>query len=86
MGIGGSSTVQDIGLYEKLESHNAVFWHWKQDAAVARKEAMNADIYLTSANALAETGEMVNIDGVGNRISATLFGHKKEPVLPGSDK
>ena len=86
VGIGGSSTVQDIGLYEKLESHNTVFWHWKQDAVVARKEAMNADIYITSANALAETGEMVNIDGVGNRISATLFGHKKVYYIIGKNK
>ena len=86
VGIGGSSTVQDINLYEKLEGHNTVFWHWKQDADTARKEAMTADVYLTSANALAQTGEMVNIDGVGNRISATLFGHKKVYYIIGKNK
>lgn len=86
VGIGGSSTVADIGLFEKLEEHNTMFWHWKQDADTARKAAMTADVYLTSANALAETGEMVNIDGVGNRISATLFGHKKVYYIIGKNK
>ena len=39
----------------------------------ARKAAMQADVYLTSANGLAETGEIVNIDGTGNRVAATLY-------------
>ena len=31
VGIGGSSTVTEIGLYELLEKHNRVIWHWKQE-------------------------------------------------------
>lgn len=86
VGIGGSSTVKDLGLYEALQTHNTVYWHWMQEAGLARKQAMQTDVYLTSVNALAETGELVNIDGTGNRVSATLFGHQKVYFLIGRNK
>ena len=86
VGIGGSATVRDIGLYELLEKHNQVIWHWKQEPGPARIAAMNTDVYLCSANALAESGEMVNIDGAGNRVAATLFGHKKVYFLIDKNK
>ena len=47
---------------------------------------MQADVYLTSANALAETGEIVNIDGAGNRVAASLFGHEKVYFVIGRNK
>ena len=86
IGIGGSGTVRDCGAYELLETHNTVYWHWKQEPNEARKNAMTAEVYLTSVNALAETGEMVNIDGAGNRVASTLFGHKKVYFLISRNK
>lgn len=86
VGFGGSATLDALGLYERLGGHNQVIWHWKQDAAPARKAAMQSDVYLTSANALAETGEIVNIDGAGNRAAATLFGHEKVYFVIGRNK
>ena len=86
VGIGGSGTVKDIGAYELLSSHNTVYWHWMQEPDEARKNAMSTDVYLTSVNALAESGEMVNIDGAGNRVAATLFGHKKVYFIVGRNK
>ena len=86
VGIGGSSTIKDIGVFELLASHNTVFWHWIQEPAEARKNAMQTTVYLTSVNALAESGEMINIDGVGNRISSTLFGHQKVYYVIGKNK
>lgn len=86
VGIGGSGTVQASGAFELLSTHNTVHWHWKQDPDTARKASMNADVYLTSANALAETGELVSIDGAGNRLSSMLFGHKKVYYLIGRNK
>lgn len=86
VGIGGSGTVRDSGAFELLETHNTVYWHWKQDPDTARRSAMSADYYLTSVNALAQTGELVNIDGAGNRVAATLFGHKKVYFLIGRNK
>lgn len=86
VGIGGSGTVKEMGLFEKLSEHNRVTWHWKQDADAARKASMTSDVYITSVNAIAESGEIINIDGVGNRVSATLFGHKKVYFVIGRNK
>ena len=87
VGFGGSATLDALGLYESLGTHNHVVWHWKQaDKAAARREAQTTDVYLTSVNALAETGELVNIDGAGNRAAATLFGHEKIYYVVGRNK
>ena len=82
IGFGDSATIANMGLYEKLSAHNTVF-----DPAQSGKdndlflkiaeECLTAEIFLTSVNAMAETGEMVNIDGTGNRIAGSLFRHKK---------
>ena len=86
VGIGGSATVKALGLYDLLKTHNTVYWHWEQDQNEARLNAMKTDVYLSSANALAETGEIVNIDGKGNRVASTLFGHDKVYFVIGQNK
>lgn len=87
VGFGGSVTLDALGLYERLGSHNRTIWHWKwEDKDAARREAMDSDVYLTSVNGLAETGELVNIDGAGNRVAATLFGHEKVYFVIGQNK
>ena len=49
VGIGGSVTAEQMGLYEKLSGHNRVFWHWRPESAEdPRREAMTADMYITS--------------------------------------
>ena len=79
VGFGGSVTLEQMGLYERLERHDRVNWHWRPtvDGADARQAAMTAEHYITSVNGLAETGELINIDGTGNRVASTLYGHKK---------
>ena len=77
VGFGGSQTLDEMGLFPSLGRHNTVFWHWKQDPADARASAANAAVYLSSVNGLAETGEIINIDGAGNRVASTLYGHQK---------
>ena len=86
VGFGGSMTLDALGLYDSLGTHNRILWHWKQNAPTVRQDAMSCDIYLTSANALAETGELINIDGIGNRVAATLFGHEKVYFVVGRNK
>lgn len=85
VGFGGSMTLQEMGLYEKLRSHNEVFWHW-QGGPELRRQAMTAQVYLSSVNGLAETGELINIDGSGNRVAGTLFGHEKVYLVVGRNK
>ena len=81
--FGGSTTLSDLGLYDSLSAHNTVFWHWKGSAPA---DAAGADVYITSVNGVAETGELINIDGVCNRVSESLFGHKKVYFVVGSNK
>ena len=85
VGIGGSMTVKELGLYEKLASHNEVHWHWV-GGPEERPRAAQAQVYITSANGLAETGEIINIDGAGNRVASTLYGHQKVYFIIGRNK
>ena len=85
VGIGGSMSVQQLGLYDLLASHNEVHWHWVNGPA-EREQAAGTQVYLTSVNGLAETGELINIDGAGNRVASTLYGHKKVYFLVGRNK
>lgn len=88
IGIGGSSTVKQLGVYERLCANNEVFWNYipTDDMPGLLKNAMNAEVYISSMNAAAETGEMVNIDGRGNRVAATLFGPKLVYIVMGVNK
>ena len=85
VGFGGSVTLKDMGLYELLGSHNEVHWHWV-NGPEERKAAMRTQVYLSSANGLAETGELINIDGSGNRVASTLYGHEKVYLVIGRNK
>ena len=90
VGFGGSITLQQMQLAERLESHNELFWHWKvkegSTPAETLRDACGAEVYVTSVNGLAESGEIINIDGTGNRVSAMLYGHKKVYFVAGSNK
>ena len=81
VGFGGSSTVDELGLYEILGEQNTVFWHWKSTEPSTIENANHADVYICSANAIAETGEIVNIDGRGNRLSSLSFGPGKRVII-----
>ncbi len=91
VGIGGSMTVKSMGIPEKLlERGNKVFFHWLESTPEgqdkARDNARSADVYLSSTNALTEKGQLVNIDGTGNRVSTMIFGPKKVYIICGTNK
>ena len=83
VGIGGSMTIQSMGLFDRLAQHNEVIWHWEGGEL---RRALVADVYLTSVNGLAETGEIVNIDGNCNRVAASMFGPKRVYYVVGCNK
>jgi len=83
VGIGGSVTVQELGLYPRLSAHNTVHWHWEGGS---REEAAAAQVYISSVNGAAETGELINIDGSGNRAASTLYGHEELYLVMGVNK
>ncbi|WMJ82832.1 lactate utilization protein [Oscillospiraceae bacterium LTW-04] len=84
IGFGGSVTLKDMGLYDLLANENTVCWHWKTPGD--RERYAEFTTYITSANAVAETGELVNIDGTGNRVASTLYGPKKLYFVCGINK
>lgn len=88
VGTSGSASVQELGLYETLmEQGNLVHCHTYSDQKdAARRAAMTADTYLCSANAITEDGMILNIDGTGNRVAATVFGPATVIVIAGSNK
>ena len=90
VGFGGSITLEELGLYALLSGHNTVFSHWHLpeggDAAALRAQAAGSEHYLLSANGIAETGEIINIDGAGNRVASAIYGHKKVWIIAGKNK
>ena len=88
--FGGSKTLDEMGLFESLGSHNDVLWHWYPKEGTTQNEtrmaAQNTKIYLSSVNAIAETGEMVNIDGAFNRLASVFYGHEKVYLVISKNK
>ena len=86
--MGGAMSAHEIGLVEALKAGNYRFID--RDAMADKRAAMlaayDADFFLTSANAMTEDGEMVNIDGNANRVSAIAQGPKKVLVIVGMNK
>lgn len=88
IGIGGSKTIEQIELLERLESHNEVLYRFGsfKTPEEIMKEALTSDVFVTSANGISETGEIVNIDGNCNRIAADFYGHEKVYIIAGRNK
>lgn len=90
VGIGGSVTVQQLGLYELLKQNSTVIWHLSPPEGMSvdqcRREAAGCEAYITSVNAAAETGELINIDNTGNRVASSLFGHETVYIILGENK
>ena len=81
VGLGDSETMLSMGLYHKLAAHNQVFDPKHRSEAEtfwqAARKTLLTDVFLTSLNAMTEAGELVNMDGAGNRVAGSLFGHEK---------
>ena len=86
IGIGGSVTIDTLGVYDRLCGSNEVFWHWKNHAPETRERAGKAETYLCSANGVSETGEIVNIDGFGNRVAGMIYGPERVFLVVGRNK
>lgn len=91
VGWGGALSAQQIGLMDALNAgdYNAIDRdkcktpEEKQEAA---RKSMFADVFLTGANAMSLDGQMVNIDGAGNRVAAIVYGPETVLVVAGMNK
>ncbi len=88
---GGSATLHEMGLqvalkqggYNLLDPDDAQGGKAKEKVA---HQALSVDYYLMSSNAISATGELVNLDGIGNRVAALAFGPKNVIVIAGINK
>ncbi|MBW1701506.1 MAG: lactate utilization protein [Deltaproteobacteria bacterium] len=91
-GLGGSDTTRALGLLEELKAKGkTIHDHWQKD--LSKEEDLDirlnqgrCDCFFCSANAISITGEVVNVDGIGNRTNAMCFGPKKVVVIAGMNK
>jgi L-lactate utilization protein LutB len=90
---GGSMTFIDTGLYSQLKDNPDLEVLDTFDKKIPaeemlerRRQALLVDLFITGTNAVTETGQLVNLDMIGNRIGALTFGPKWVIVLIGRNK
>ena len=83
---GGSVTVDQIGIRSELKNVIDRDAAPPEDFIKVRRDALLSDVFLTSTNAITMDGELVNIDGMGNRVAAMCFGPVKVIVIAGANK
>ena len=91
VGWGGAMSCEEIGLMKALHAGN----YRPMDRSLAKspeereqmmRDMLFSDVFLTGANGLSLDGQMVNIDGTGNRAAAIIYGPKHVIVVAGMNK
>lgn len=92
VGFGGSMSVRGIGVQERAKAlgaelldHNAPGLDAAQKLEILRAQ-LSCDLFVSSTNALTLEGELLNVDGNGNRVAALSFGPRKTVVVAGVNK
>lgn len=88
---GGSETLQEIGLIHSLKAADYVLYNRDEAESPEEKAALyskivTADYFFMSSNAITLDGELVNIDGIGNRVACLITGPKNVIVIAGMNK
>ena len=100
VGVGGSMTLEEIGLVEALDRREDITFlnplkametETDIEAAVAKmipimRDIYDSDFFLSGTNAVTEQGQLFNIDGNGNRVGAMFFGPKQVFIVAGVNK
>jgi hypothetical protein len=92
VGAAGSVTIRQLGILDQIEAKgNIIYDHWKpglskEKISEIRKLQMTSDLLLGSVNAVTMNGELINIDGIGNRVTSTIFGPGKVILVVGYHK
>jgi len=92
VGLGGSVTVTQTGLVEALRKMDInLLDRFREGVTVEevdamRQEGMRSDIFIASSNAITLDGKLVNMDGMGNRVAAMIYGPKKVILVVGMNK
>lgn len=88
---GGSETIKEIGLLDYLRSSDYVVYdrdtaHTPEEKTLMYSKTVTADFFFTSTNAITLDGELVNVDGNGNRIACLMAGPKNVIIIAGMNK
>lgn len=88
---GGSMTAEQIGIFDAVRNGSykpidRFACKTLEEKEAKTREGMFSDVFLTGANALSLDGQMVNIDGTGNRVAAMIYGPKSVIVVAGMNK
>jgi hypothetical protein len=90
---GGSMTLISTGLYDELKNNSKLkvldTFDKKlspEESLERRRQSLLVDLYLTGSNAVTESGQLVNLDMIGNRVGAITFGPKHVVILVGRNK
>ena len=91
VGWGGALSAQQIGLMDAVSAGNYRAMDrdkttTPQERQQVMRDCLTADVFLTGANAISLDGQMVNVDGVGNRVAAIVYGPKTVLVVAGMNK
>ena len=91
VGLGGSVTTRESGVVDLLKARgHTLFDHYtasnREESMEIRRKQLTSDVFLTSTNALTLKGELVNLDGTGNRVGSMIFGPRAVIVMAGMNK
>lgn len=91
--VGGSETVTHSGIYDMLRGYPDLDFinpydptHTPELAAECRRQGLISDLFVTSSNAVTMDGQLVNLDGLGNRVGGITFGPKRVVLFIGRNK
>ncbi|MFW5988106.1 MAG: lactate utilization protein [bacterium] len=88
---GGSKSLVEINVFDELKTGNYRLFDRataknSEETAKIYHQALSADYYLMSSNAITQTGKLVNVDGNGNRLAALIYGPKNVIIVAGMNK
>ncbi len=91
--FGGSESIKEIGLLDYVLNQPNLEVPDQTEKGISmeenherRRRGFFADMYLASSNAITTSGELVNVDGTGNRVAAIIWGPKKVLLIVGKNK
>ena len=92
VGFGGSVTLEQMGILEVLRKRKDVELLDRTKLTTSKQlyelyiKMFSCEVFLSSSNAISEKGQIVNVDGRGNRVAMITFGPKKVIIIAGKNK